>query len=83
MVLIAKPTGYSSCNCAENHFMNMPMKAEDGCIEYTIFVDGCSVEIFSRGETMSALAFTLGESYGVSVSAVGKADIELTCWEIG
>jgi len=62
--------------------MSMPLKATDGRIALRVFVDACTVEVFANGETMTALAFPVGEDYGVAVTAAGMADVQLTCWEI-
>ena len=62
--------------------MSMPLVAKDGRISLRVYVDACAVEVFAEGETMTALAFPVGEDYGVAVKAEGKADVTLTCWEI-
>lgn len=62
--------------------MSMPLAAKDGRISLRVYVDACAVEVFAEGETMTALAFPVGEDYGVAVKAEGKADVTLTCWEI-
>mgnify|MGYP002549599734 FL=1 len=62
--------------------MSMPPVAKDGRISLRVYVDACAVEVFAEGETMTALAFPVGEDYGVAVKAEGKADVTLTCWEI-
>ena len=41
------------------------------------------MEVFANGQVMSALAFPESEMYGVSVSAEGKASVDVECWEIG
>ena len=71
--------------CAENGMtetMSMPLKAKDGRIALRAFVDACTVEVFADGDTMTALAFPVGEAYGVAVKANGTADVNITCWEI-
>jgi sucrose-6-phosphate hydrolase SacC (GH32 family) len=62
--------------------MSMPLAAQDGRISLRAFVDACAVEVFANGETMTALAFPEGEAYGVAVKTNGKADVNVTCWEI-
>ncbi len=72
--------------CNENGMtgqMSMPLAAKDGRIQMQVFVDACTVEVFAAGDTMTALAFPVGEDYGVSLQAEGTANVNLTCWEIG
>jgi len=40
--------------------LRMPLEAVDGRIEMTVYVDGCAIEVFAGGDTMSALAFPPG-----------------------
>lgn len=71
--------------CAESGMtetMTMPLKAKDGRISLRAFVDACAVEVFADGNTMTALAFPIGDAYGVAVKAKGTADVKITCWEI-
>lgn len=62
--------------------VSMPLKARQGWIDLTVYVDNCSVEVFADGEVMSALAFPKGEAYGLSVSAKGTASAEIDCWNL-
>lgn len=62
--------------------VRMPLKAVNGQVEMTIYVDNCAVEVFAGGRVMSALAFPSGEAYGISASAEGKADAEMDCWNL-
>ena len=63
--------------------VRMPLKAVDGKIGMTVYVDNCAVEVFANGKVLSALTFPESEMYGVSVSAEGKAEVELECWKMG
>ena len=63
--------------------IRMPLRAVEGQLEMTVFVDNCSVEVFAGGETMSAIAFPKGEAYNLSVSVKGRAEVELDCWKLG
>ena len=62
--------------------ITMPLKAREGKIDMTVYVDNCCVEIFAGGEVLSALAFPGAETYGVSVAAAGKAGVALECWQL-
>lgn len=62
--------------------MKMPLKPVDGKVSLRVFVDACTVEVFAAGKTLSTLAFPKGQDYGVSLQVQGKAEAELTCWEI-
>ena len=62
--------------------ISMPLKARGGKVEWTVYVDNCSIEIFAGGKTMSAIVFPDGEAYGLSVSAQGKASVNVECWNL-
>lgn len=62
--------------------ISMPLPAQQGRIEMTVYVDNCILEIFAGGETMSALAFPDGEVYDMSVCARGTAHVEIDCWKL-
>ncbi len=62
--------------------VRMPLVPRNGQLDMTVFVDNCAVEIFTGGETMSALAFPTGEAYDISVSANGKASVDIDCWNL-
>ena len=62
--------------------VHMPLYAMEGRIDMTVYVDGCSVEVFAGGEVMSALAFPEGDAYDVSVEAAGKAFVKAECWKM-
>ena len=63
--------------------VSMPLKARNGKLDMTVYVDNCSVEVFANGEALSALAFPKGEAYDVSVAAEGRAAVEVDCWQLG
>ncbi len=82
-VLTLDRTALSLCSgSGMTRQMSMPLKAKEGRISLRAYVDACAVEVFADGEVMTALAFPEGEDYGVAVKAEGKADVNLTCWEI-
>lgn len=62
--------------------VRMPVKAVNGRIDMTVYVDNCTVEVFANGEIMSAIAFPKGEAYGISVMAEGDAAVQVDCWEL-
>lgn len=71
--------------CTENGMteqMSMPLKARDGRVSLRAYVDACAVEVFAEGDTMTALAFPVGEEYGVAAGVKGTAELTITCWEI-
>ena len=62
--------------------IRMPLSAENGWLDWTVYVDNCAVEVFAGGKTMSAVAFPEGDAYDVSAAVKGKASIDLDCWEM-
>lgn len=59
--------------------VRMHMPARGGVID--VFLDACAVEVFCGGEAMTAIAFPIGEAYGVDVLAEGGA-LWVSCWQM-